>query len=259
LWVGNNGSSSLTRIDPAQNKVTGKVRVGAGPCGVAIGAGSVWVDGYTSASVVRVDPKRMKVVKRIKLPDRIWDATFGAGSVWATETSLGVVARINPKTNRVSRRFVMPGATGLGNLRYGGRAVWVGEQFGNRVFRIDTRIGRVSFVRVGNGPRALAVSPTAVWVSNFSDNTVSRIDPSTRKVVATIPVGKGPDNAAIAGDGTVFVPDVTAGTVSRIDPATNKVVDTIEVGAQPFPIAFAFGDIWVPIYGGRDVDRIHVG
>ena len=33
VWVGNNGSSSLTRIDPATNQVTGKVRVGAGPCG----------------------------------------------------------------------------------------------------------------------------------------------------------------------------------------------------------------------------------
>jgi YVTN family beta-propeller protein len=147
----------------------------------------------------------------------------------------------------------------LGNLRYGGGAVWVGTQNGNRIFRIDTRTGRVSSVRVGNVPRAVAVSPSAVWVSNFRDNTVSRIDPATRKVVATIPVGEGPENAAVAADGTVFVPDVTAGTVSRIDPATNKVVDTIAVGSQPFPIAFAFGDIWVPIYGGHDVDRIHVG
>jgi YVTN family beta-propeller protein len=144
-------------------------------------------------------------------------------------------------------------------LRYGGGAVWVGTQNGNRIFRIDTRTRRVSSVRVGNVPRAVAVSRSAVWVSNFRDNTVSRIDPATRKVVATIPVGQGPDNAAVAADGTVFVPNVTGGTVSRIDPATNKVVDTIAVGTQPFPIAFAFGDIWVPIYGGHDVARIHVG
>ena len=169
------------RLKVPTNRVTGKVRVGAGPCGVAIGAGSVWVDGYTSASVFRVDPKRMKVIKRIKLPDRIWDATFGAGSVWATETSLNYVVRINPRTNRVARRFRIPGYMQLGNLRYGGGAVWVGTQNGNRIFRIDTRTGRVSSVRVGNVPRAVAVSPSAVWVSNFRDNTVSRIDPSTRR------------------------------------------------------------------------------
>jgi YVTN family beta-propeller protein len=114
-------------------------------------------------------------------------------------------------------------------------------------------------VRVGNGPRSVAVSPSAVWVSNFHDNTVSRIDPSTDKVVATIPVGAGPDNAAAAADGTVFVPNVTDGTVSRIDPTINEVVDTLTVGSMPYPVAFAFGDIWVPIAGGRDVARIHVG
>src|SRR3954454_13789836 len=138
LWVGNYGSGTVARIDPAQNTVTGKVHVGSGPCGVAIGAGSVWVDGYTSASVIRVNPKRMKVVKRIKLPDQIWDVAFGAGSVWATETQLGYVVRINPRTNRVRHRFHIPGHSLLGNLRYCGGAVWVGLQSGNRVFRIDT-------------------------------------------------------------------------------------------------------------------------
>jgi YVTN family beta-propeller protein len=88
---------------------------------------------------------------------------------------------------------------------------------------------------------------------------VSRVDPTTRKVVATISVGKQPENAAIAADGTVFVPSVSGGTVARIDPATNTVVDTVAVGKRPFPAALAFGDIWVPSYGGREVYRIHVG
>src|SRR5262249_33120543 len=35
VWVGNNGGGTLARINPKTNKVTGKVRVGAGPCGVA--------------------------------------------------------------------------------------------------------------------------------------------------------------------------------------------------------------------------------
>ena len=57
----------------------------------------------------------------------------------------------------------------------------------------------------------------------------------------------------------MFVPSVFADTVSRIDPATNSVVDTIAVGPKPFPAASAFGDIWVPTYGGQEVYRIHVG
>jgi YVTN family beta-propeller protein len=200
----------------------------------------------------------MRVVKTIHLSDQIWDITFGAGSVWATESNLGYVDRISARTNRVQRRIKLPAGTYARNLRYGAGSVWVGQQYKNRIFLIDPKTNRVRTVVVGNGPRSMAVSPTAVWVSNSSDNTVSRIDPSTRTLVATIPVGQGPENAAIAADGTVFVPNVGDGTVSRIDPATNTVIDTIAVGARPFPSAYAFGDIWVPISGGRVVARIHV-
>src|SRR5262249_51530841 len=39
---------------------------------------------------------------------------------------------------------------------------------------------------------ALAVTATAVWVHAVDAGTVMRIDPNTNKVVATIPVGRGP-------------------------------------------------------------------
>jgi YVTN family beta-propeller protein len=112
---------------------------------------------------------------------------------------------------------------------------------------------------VGDTPRSVAVTSSAIWVSNNRSNTVSRIDPKTRKVVATIHVGQGPENAAIGIDGTVFVPNVGDDTVSRIDPATNKVIQTIAVGIRPFPAASAFGDIWVPSAGGTEVYRLHIG
>ena len=142
--------------------------------------------------------------------DQIWDVVYGAGAVWATEPNRGYVDRINPKTNKVGRRIHIP-KSGPANLRYGGGAVWVGSLFGRRVFRIDARTNRVTSVRVGQTPRSVAVSSNAIWVSNNGSNTVSRIDPKTRKVVATISVGQEPENAAVAADGTVFVPNVGAG------------------------------------------------
>jgi YVTN family beta-propeller protein len=72
-------------------------------------------------------------------------------------------------------------------------------------------------------------------------------------------VGIGPRNAAIAADGSVFVPNTADGTVSRIDPVRNRVVATFKVGPKPFPAAPAFGDVWVPVSGGSQVVRIHVG
>ena len=54
VWVGNVGEATVARIDPATNRLTGKVQVGAQPCDVAIGADSVWVDGYGTGNVERI-------------------------------------------------------------------------------------------------------------------------------------------------------------------------------------------------------------
>ena len=66
-------------------------------------------------------------------------------------------------------------------------------------------------------PDSVAVSDTAIWVTSSADRFAVRLDPRTMRVVARVKVGLGPSNAAIAGDGSVFVPNNADGTVSRID------------------------------------------
>jgi DNA-binding beta-propeller fold protein YncE len=109
------------------------------------------------------------------------------------------------------------------------------------------------------GPDSLVVSPRGIWVAANSGDVVVRLNPRTLKVVAKIKVGFHPGNPAIAADGTVFVPVVGEGRVVRIDPARNRVIGTWYVGKNPFPAAFAFGDIWVPVSGGTSLVRFHVG
>ncbi len=59
--------------------------------------------------------------------------------------------------------------------------------------RIDPRTGRVlQRIGVGNAPGPIEAGADAVWVGNTLDGTVSRIDPGTNAVSATIPVGDGP-------------------------------------------------------------------
>jgi YVTN family beta-propeller protein len=159
----------------------------------------------------------------------------------------------------VTKKISVPGFNGPANLRYGAGAVWVGALLGRKIYRINPRTNKLRSITVGRAPRSVAVSSTAVWVSNGKSNTVSRINPRRLNVVATIRVGRAPDNAAIADDGTVFVPNNGSNTVSRIDPATNRVIDVVPVGPGPFPAAAAFGDIWVPSSAGTEIDRLHIG
>ncbi len=83
------------------------------------------------------------------------------------------------------------------------------------------------------------------YVANSGDGTVSVIDTATRKVVATIPVGKGGGGAVTPDDGVAVTPDGKrayvansgSNTVSVIDTVSNKVVGTVQVGNDPHGVA----------------------
>jgi hypothetical protein len=69
-----------------------------------------------------------------------------------------------------------------------------------------------------------------------------------------------PENPAVADDGTAFVPCGATNTLVRIDPRNETRCSAGFTSAlKPFPAANAFGDIWVPSYGGDDVYRVLVG
>jgi YVTN family beta-propeller protein len=54
-------------------------------------------------------------------------------------------------------------------------------------------------IRVGDGPVDIAFGEGAVWVANSLDGTVSRIDPQSRKIVATVPVASTLAAVAVGG------------------------------------------------------------
>jgi YVTN family beta-propeller protein len=83
-----------------------------------------------------------------------------------------------------------------------------------------------------------------VWVANSLDLSVSKIDPRTARVTATIGVGDGPHAIAASGGG-VWVSDEFDATLDRIDPRAGRVAHTVSVGSSPRGIALTRSGIWV--------------
>jgi DNA-binding beta-propeller fold protein YncE len=100
----------------------------------------------------------------------------------------------------------------------------------NRVGFIDAKTDRVtrSFA-VGREPRALALGFGSVWVADYRDQTISRVDPRTG-TTATIPVGGNPTGIATAG-GAVWVWTLE-GLLVRIDPRFNEADSPIRLQPQ---------------------------
>ena len=84
-------------------------------------------------------------------------------------------------------------------------------------------------MNVGAYPFHVSVTPDGkqVYVSNAGSDTVSVINPSTNRVIATIPAGIRPSGVAITPDGVrAYVTNGKSDTVSIIDTATNQVIAT---------------------------------
>ena len=124
--------------------------------------------------------------------------------------------------------------------------------------KVDPATGAVSKeIPVGGIPRFLAVGEDAVWVMNQQDATVSRIDPKTDSVVATISVGAMPiEGGDIAvGGGSVWV-RVTDSLIARIDPKTDRVVARYGPSAGSGSVAADSSAVWVSAHDVSSVWRL---
>jgi YVTN family beta-propeller protein len=112
-------------------------------------------------------------------------------------------------------------------------------------------------VPVGFSPSSVAAGQRALWVANYNDGTVSRIDLATHEVVDTIPAVSTPSGISV-GAGAVWVANNYTGTVSRIDPNVNRVVgQPIAVGNAPSGVAVGDGSVWVANSSDGTLSRIN--
>ena len=98
----------------------------------------------------------------------------------------------------------------------------------------------VATVRVGAGPRGVAITPDGAfaYVTNRGFTDVSVFATASNTVVATVPVGVGPSGVAIMPDGAfAYVTNIDADSVSVLSTASYTVVATVPVGTHPRGVA----------------------
>jgi YVTN family beta-propeller protein len=108
----------------------------------------------------------------------------------------------------------------------------------------------VASIAVGERPNGITSGFDSIWIVNARSDTVTRIDPTTNLVVATIAVGATTGMGIVAAEGAVWVTNFDANTVTRIDPATNLVTATIRVGIAPTGIGATPDAIWIAEHRG---------
>ena len=176
IWVADQDSGSVIRVDAATGTTVDRIRVGNGPDAVAFGAGSAWVANAADGTVSRIDGRRERVTATIPAGASPAALTFGAGSLWVADEQSGTVTRIDAQSNRPVAVIQVGSAPKA--LAFGGASVWVGDAQGGGVSRIHVATNSViSTIAVGTSVDALTFVGGRVWVGSSGWDGVRRVDP----------------------------------------------------------------------------------
>ena len=254
VWA-TSSDGSVSRIDPATNKVSARIAVGAGQLGgVAFGDGSIWVANFDGGELDRIDPAANAVVARIAVGDQpVGPTVAGDGTVWLSNFD-GSVERIDPATNTVAARIVVGGKAEATAVAFG--LVWSTNNDGT-IATIDPATNQVvgTPITVDQDVDAIAPAPDGVWACTYYAGTVAFVAPAGSQVAKRLTLADNCSGIAYAA-GSVWASRTQRGQIVKIDPATAKVTGVIKVGNRPRDITFGADSLWVVNEGSGTVSRI---
>jgi DNA-binding SARP family transcriptional activator len=121
----------------------------------------------------------------------------------------------------------------------------------NSVAVIDASSGGlVGDVGVGARPGDVSADKRSIWVANGDDDTISQIDPRTRRVVSTTAPGTAVDGLAAGSEG-IWAVDLRRSLALRVNPEFRMIAARTRISRYaPFghadgPVAVGDGSVWV--------------
>ena len=257
IWVANNGSDTVSKINIASNAEVESVDVGLKPHGVAFDGAHIWVSNCEGQSVSRINFIATNDKKTVTMENHYpRGVAFDGTHIWVafSGTDSGKVCKIDIATMETVES-VDVGRKPFG-VAFDGAHIWVANNGSNTVNKIDIATNVVEKVTVENSPRGVAFDGAHIWVANYVGDSVSKIDIATN-VVETVLKGEKKYPSGIAFDGAhIWVANSGDKSVSKIDIATNTVVATVSVGTSPSGVAFDGTHIWVANNGSTNVSKI---
>ncbi|MCB2296079.1 YncE family protein [Clostridium algoriphilum] len=246
--MGTNGSAFFYNIDTG--KLIKKVEVGKHPAHIVFTQDSkyVLVTNNQDNNVSVIDAKTYKLVNNISIGKGPHGFRISKDSRFAYVANMGedTVSVVDIKNNKELRKIKVGKTPSTTAVTSDGKTLIATINAENSLAVVDLSTDKVEKIAVGVGPAQTYIEPDDkyAFVANQGteespSNTVSKIDLTTKKVVATIKTGKGAHGVVTSIDNKiVYVTNMYDNTVSVIDNKTNKVTATVKVGKTPNGISY---------------------
>lgn len=245
LWVADRLGGRVARIDAQSGNVLADIRVGKYPSSIAVSDDAVWVANEGDGTLSRIDPATNLVAATYPIAEKNFlRITTHQGQVWAAACLDDVVRAIDPASGAITGEVEI---NECWNIASGGGSLWVpvGER---TIVRVDPKLLiAIPTVFVRSGPAVIVEGFGSMWVTNVNARSISRFDPSTRKVTANIETGidriHGTLRGMAAGADRMWL--ATNQGVLGIDPQTDQVTITLHQAGEAKDLAEAGGRLWV--------------
>ena len=225
------------------------LKVGDKPDFIAIDNDDAWVIDDHQNRVIKISPDQEGPLMIVDLKDACTAPIVYFNFLWVMSCTDECLYKIDHESGKILAKIKMGMADKDGemSLAAGDGSIWLLSDSSGILLRIDP--GKMTVqkrIKVKPHSYCAVFSNHSIWVSNYADNSVQKIDTRMNSVIATIPVGLKP-RFLTAGGQFVWTLNQGDGTVSEIDNSSDKLTSTIDVKAigEGGDIASDSDKVWV--------------
>ena len=252
LWV--SWKTGLFKIDPMSQKIIAGLTVGVSLLGVAYGFGSVWVTDNGSHFLYRVDPATVTIQATISTGVAGSDPAgviTAHGYVWVSNNDGGNFVKIDPATNGIVATTAQFSPY---NFADDGTYLWMTTNSAN-VDKIDPVTGNI-IDQVGgmNSPSGIAFDGNFMWVTDYGNGDIYKINISSNRIINTISTGNNSltgiyfDGKYLWASNYAYPNGESGQVIFKIDPVQTTIVGKFYAGPYPVNTIMANGFLFVANY-----------
>jgi len=259
----NAGDRTLTRVDPRSGDA---VVVGGGlaPCGLTTDpSGDVWVanchqsGAVRTSDVVRVDADTLRFENTWPIPSTSGfyrGLAYGGGSLWVSGAEREEIYELDPDTGK-RRSFApefSPGSTSAIGWADGYGDLWWTYFGAGTIARLKPERGAVKLVYgpLGFSPGSVVIDGDAVWVGDWNDDRVMRIDAARSRRMRIVPLRTQTGEAGVwmvaAAGEHAWATTPRDSAVWEIDSNTDAAT-RIPLAFPPAGVTTSGDDVWLTV------------
>jgi ABC-type transport system substrate-binding protein len=193
---------------------------------------------------------------QVPVADTGWDVAFTKRSAWVLLASKQRVVRVDLAKRKLTGAVDLPWSPG--RLTTSADSVWVTQDGGSEVWRIDARTGKVArrvTIRGGANEGGIAYGDGSLWLASGSG--VVRVEPKSGRILHRFPIeGISGGMHIVFADGAVWAARPGKGAVVKIDPAENLITHRTVLHGWVSDLAVGGGSVWVSIIPDGVVYRL---